>query len=81
VSIWIIIGYRIITTICKHIVAQESLSCACVGVSIDESSDLGIIIPALEIIESSLFGISGFIHELSSAWQTVKTGTITGEQG
>ena len=46
----------IIPTISKHIVSDEPLSRGYKRVRIDESSDRRIIIPALEIIESSLFG-------------------------
>ena len=45
---------RIIPTICKHIVAQETLSGACEGIRIDEPTDGRIIISALEVIEPSL---------------------------
>ena len=45
---------RVIQTVGKHIVAGNSLAGGGVGVSIDESTDSGIVISALEIIEPGL---------------------------
>ena len=47
---------RIITTICKHIVADEALSGAGITVRINEPANLGVIVAALEIVEAG-FGI------------------------
>ena len=44
----------IIQTIHKHIVAEEPLSSACVGVGVDESANLGIVITGLQVIEPGL---------------------------
>ena len=46
--------YRIIKAIGKHIIAQHALSGAGVGIGIDESAQLGIVITGLEIVERGL---------------------------
>ena len=43
--------YRIIATICKHIVTQEILSCRSKGIRIDESAGTGIVVTALQVVE------------------------------
>ena len=43
---------RIIPTICVHIVAQHTLAGGCVAVRADESTHVGIVISALQIIQS-----------------------------
>ena len=43
--------YGIIITICKHIVAQETLTRTCKGIRIDESAGDGIVISALQVVE------------------------------
>ena len=43
--------YRIIVTICKHIVTQEALSGRSKGIRIDEPANAGIVISGLEIVE------------------------------
>ena len=45
---------RVISTIGKHIVSGQSLPCGGVIIRIDESSQFGIVISALEVIESGL---------------------------
>ena len=42
----------IIQTICKHIIAQQALAGGNEGVGVDEAAEFGVIISALEIIES-----------------------------
>jgi hypothetical protein len=48
-----------VSAIGKHIEAQKALSGACVGVSIDESTDSRIVISGLEIIEPGLYFLAG----------------------
>ena len=43
--------YRIIVTIYKHIVTQESLASTCECVSINEAAGAGIVISALQVVE------------------------------
>ena len=40
----------------KHVIAQDTLSGGDEGIGINESADFGIVISALEIIESGLCG-------------------------
>ena len=46
--------YWIVTTIGKHIIAQDALAGGCVGIGIDETAHLGIVITGLEIVERGL---------------------------
>ena len=48
----------IIVTIHKHIVSQEALACGGEGIRIDESSDAGIVITALQVVEPGFSGIT-----------------------
>jgi len=50
----IFLNNRIISALCKHIVADKTLSRAGKLVGIDESADLGVVISALEVVESGL---------------------------
>ena len=74
---------RIVSAVCKKIKAGEIAICPkqINSICIDEPTDGGIVIPALEVIEPSLFGISHFIPKLSSPWQINKTEVIFGVQG
>ena len=47
---------RAISAVCIHIVPEEALAGAAVGVRIEEPLDDGIVISGLEVIEASLFG-------------------------
>ena len=47
--------YRIIKTIDKHIVAEDTLPSRNEGISIDESTYFWIVITGLEIIQFGLF--------------------------
>ena len=47
--------YRIIPTVRKHIVPQETLACAGVGVGVEEAAERWIVISALEVIEARFF--------------------------
>ena len=51
-------SYRIIPTVRKHIVPEEALPCAAVGVCVEEALDDGVIISALQIVEPGFFGLS-----------------------
>ena len=47
--------YRIVPAVGKHIVAQDPLSGACVGIRVQESASCGIVISGLQIIEPGLY--------------------------
>ena len=47
-------SHRIIQTIGKHVIAEDALTGGCVGISIDESAQFGIVITGLQIVEFSL---------------------------
>ena len=44
-------NYRIIPTIGKHVIAEDALAGAGIGVGIDESAQFGIVIAGLEVVE------------------------------
>ena len=46
---------RIVPTVRKHIVPEETLPSAAIGVCVEEALDDGGVISALEVIEASLF--------------------------
>ena len=46
---------RIILTVRKHIVPQEALAGAAIGVCVEEALDDGVVISALEVVEACLF--------------------------
>ena len=48
-------GDWVITTISKHIVAGQALTCGRIVISIDKPPDLRIVITALEIIQPGLY--------------------------
>ena len=52
---WIISVHRVIIAIRKHIVPQETLAGAGVGVRVEEPAQNGVVISALEIIEFSFY--------------------------
>ena len=45
-----------ITAICEHICANSILISACEGIRVDEPPYLGIVIAALQVIQTSLLG-------------------------
>ena len=51
----ILSAYRIIETICKHIVPKDALTGGGVGVGVDEAADCGVVIAGLEVIEPGFF--------------------------
>lgn len=54
----------IASTIRKHIIAQNALTSGCKAVSIDKSTDLRVVITALEAVEFSLpIGLGIFLVE------------------
>lgn len=75
--------HRVVHAIREQIVAQRRTirTDICCVVRIDEPTDGRIVIPALEVIEPSLFEIPGFSPKLSSAQQTGKTEPNIGTQG
>ena len=48
------ISYRIVIAISKHVIAQQSLAGGNKRVGIDESTNLGVVITALEVIQPRL---------------------------
>lgn len=44
--------YRTIVAVRKHIIPQEALACAAVGVRIEETLNNGVVVAGLEVIES-----------------------------
>ena len=48
------IHHRVITAIREHIVTEYSLACGNVAVGVYESAGIGIVISALQIIESQI---------------------------
>ena len=50
----ILSGYRIIPAIRKHVIAENTLAGGDEGIGVEEATDLGIVISALEVIESQL---------------------------
>ena len=54
---WICSVYRIVSAIRKHIVAQYALPGGGIGVAIDESAPLGIVVTGLEVVEASFLVI------------------------
>ena len=47
----VVIIHRVIQTIGKHVVAQQALACGSKRIRIDESTDLGIVIAGLEVVQ------------------------------
>ena len=54
VSAWIISIYRLIPTVREHVRPEDALPCAGKCVRVDEPAYLGVIVPALEVVESHL---------------------------
>ena len=50
-------NHRVIIAICKHIVPQDALAGGSEGIAVQESPDDGVIISALQVIETG-FGIA-----------------------
>ena len=69
---WIDTINRIIPTVGKHIIAQEPLAGGGVGVGIEESAYLGIVITGLQIVELSLR-----VHYLITQKNTQDCNTIS----
>ena len=47
---------RIIPAVGKHVVTQEALPSGDEGICVDESTDLGIVITRLEVVETRILG-------------------------
>ena len=47
-------SHRIIQTIGKHVIAEDALTGAGVGISVDEPAYFGIVITGLEVVERGL---------------------------
>ena len=54
VSIWIKAHDGIIIAVGKHVVAQDALTCRGKGIRIQESTQVGIVVTGLEVIELGL---------------------------
>ena len=50
----ITIANRIIPTVGKHVITEDTLTSGNEGVGVDESADFGIVITALQIIEPGI---------------------------
>ena len=48
--------YRAIPAVSKHIVPQEALSGRSKGICVDKSSDAGIVVTALQVVEPGFSG-------------------------
>ena len=46
--------YSIVLAVRKHVIAQDTLTSGCIGVRVDESTHLRIVITGLEIVERGL---------------------------
>ena len=44
----------IIKTVCKHIIAQQALSCAGKRVRVEEAAGFGVVVSRLEVVEAGL---------------------------
>ena len=56
-SAWIRPIHRVVIAIREHIAAEEALSGGGEAVCVDEAADLGVVITALQVIESQLLGM------------------------
>ena len=54
---WIFSIHRVIIAVRKHIVPQEALAGAAVGIGVEEPLDDGIVISALQIVEPGFRGV------------------------
>ncbi len=52
---WIFIAHRIIPAVRKHIVPEEPLPRAAVGIGVEESAEGRVVISALEVVEARLY--------------------------
>ena len=56
IATWVIMDYRVVGAIGKHVIAQFALAGGNESVGIEEAAELRIVISALQIIEPQLFG-------------------------
>ena len=54
-------SYGIIITICEHVIANDPLARRCEDVGVDEAAHGGVVITAVQVIESRLLrmGLAG----------------------
>ena len=74
---------RIIPAVRKHIVPQEALAGAAVGVCVEEALDDGIVISALQVIEARLFDCILPLRTICAGFLVVKNrskGAVPGGQ-
>ena len=62
-SLWkissiVIIDYRVVVTIRKHIVTQEILTRGGEGIRINESAGAGVVVSRLQVVEPGFSGIA-----------------------
>ena len=57
-------NYRIVQTIGKHVIAQDTLAGGGVSIGIDESAQFGIVITGLEVVEGgfNVLGLSAVVY-------------------
>ena len=66
------VTYRIVPTICEHVIAGKSLASCGITISIDESAEVWIVISALEIIELCLLVVSLAMAPKIGSWLALK---------
>ena len=49
--------HRIVVAIREHVAAEEALTGGGETVGVDEAADLGVVITALQVVESRLLGV------------------------
>ena len=65
-AFWICPVHRVIETISEHIAAEEPLTGGGEAVGIDEAAEIGVVITALQVIESRLLGME--VAEMAFLW-------------
>ena len=56
---------RVIQAISKHVIAEETLTNRCKCVGIEESTDVGVVITGLQVIEAGILGADNAIERLA----------------
>ena len=47
---------RIIAAVGKHVITEDALTCGNEGVGVEESTDCGVVITTLQVIEAGILG-------------------------
>ena len=71
-SRWVYCATWSILAVRKHIIAQEALAGAAIGVRIEEALDDGVIISALEVVEARLFDCGLSLRSIWDGFLIVK---------